>query len=329
MRSLGRVRRSRPQVRVGRHAWMPAGTPAAWLRRRRRHALDAMRRRLQPPRHRRARQIASALGTIRSPGIASISRAAAASRRRPAARSSSPAAESDTSPDACMRLFVDERHVAAVVRRRETARTTASSARSSACFAATRTRQASVVGLDAGHPQLAHRRPQRLRQRRLIGERPEVAALLGRSSSSRMISAGPRPSSDGSMPRSTRNGAPMRSAMSSGVTKRRFSQFVPLERDALAERAADRVRRHEHPLGAGDVLPAQRGELGDEWIHVQDALALTRTSCRGLETRVASRKRKAHAGASNPSRGIEALWTYWCSEKPETDASAKCAERGT
>ena len=43
-----------------------------------------------------------------------------------------------------------------------------------------------------------------------------------------MISAGPSPSSDGSMPRSTRNGAPMRSAMSSGVTNRRFSQFVPL-----------------------------------------------------------------------------------------------------
>ena len=42
-----------------------------------------------------------------------------------------------------------------------------------------------------------------------------------------MISAGPSPSSDGSMPRSTRNGAPMRSAMSSGVTKRRFSQLVP------------------------------------------------------------------------------------------------------
>jgi hypothetical protein len=39
--------------------------------------------------------------------------------------------------------------------------------------------------------------------------------------------AGPRPSAEGSMPRSTRNGAPIRSAISRGVTKRRFAQSVP------------------------------------------------------------------------------------------------------
>jgi hypothetical protein len=52
-------------------------------------------------------------------------------------------------------------------------------------------------------------------------------ATSGNASSNRMTSAGPSPSSEGSMPRSTRNGAPIRSAMSSGVTNRRFSQSVP------------------------------------------------------------------------------------------------------
>ena len=80
-----------------------------------------------------------------------------------------------------------------------------------------------------------------------------------------MISAGPRPSSDGSMPRSTRNGAPMRRAMSRGVTKRRLSQLVPCERQAFAERAADRVGGNEDPLRASGVQAAQLGELCDEW----------------------------------------------------------------
>ena len=54
--------------------------------------------------------------------------------------------------------------------------------------------------------------------------------------------------------------------MSSGVTKRRFSQFVPVQRDALADRAADAVDGHEDPLRTCDVRLGQLGELGDKWI---------------------------------------------------------------
>ena len=68
------------------------------------------------------------------------------------------------------------------------------------------------------------------------------------------------------MPRSTRNGAPMRSTMSSGVTKRRLSQLVPSSA-IRSPRAADRVAGDKDPLRAGAMCRAETSELGDEWIH--------------------------------------------------------------
>ena len=59
----------------------------------------------------------------------------------------------------------------------------------------------------------------------------------------------------------------MRSATSSGVTNRRFAQSVPLEHEAVAERAADRVRRHEHPLRARRMRAHRSLQLFDERIH--------------------------------------------------------------
>ena len=145
------------------------------------------------------------------------------------------------------------------------------------------------VRLDARHPQLAHRRPQRLRQRRLVGERPEVAALL------RQLEQQPHHQRraealfrrvDAALDEERRAHAQR------DVERRDEAQVQPVgaaERDALAERAAERVRRHEHPLRAGALGRTQTSELGDERIdrrlrNVQSIA--TRRSCQSARRRL-------------------------------------------
>ena len=97
----------------------------------------------------------------------------------------------------------------------------------------------------------------------------------GRSSRRRIISAGPRPSSDGSMPRSTQE---RRAHAERDVERRHEAQVEPVrafEGDPLAERPADRVCRDKHPLRARALVRAETSELGDEWIHTTSLRRLT------------------------------------------------------
>ena len=154
----------------------------------------------------------------------------------------------------------------------EALRTPRAARRARRASRATRTRPASSrVGRDARHPQLAHRRPQRLRHRRLIGERPEVAALL------RQVEQ---------QPHHQRRAEPLfgridaaldeerRAHAERDVERRDEAQVDPvgaLEGEPLAERAADRVRRHEDPLRARGMGRAETFQLVDKWIHVEAA----------------------------------------------------------
>ena len=55
------------------------------------------------------------------------------------------------------------------------------------------------------------------------------------------------------------------------VERRHESEVQPVgpaERDALADRSADRVRRDKDPLRTRGMRRAETGELADEWIHV-------------------------------------------------------------
>jgi len=91
-----------------------------------------------------------------------------------------------------------------------------------------------------------------------------IFGTFSRSDSSRIISAGPRGSSDGSIPRSTRNGPAMRVARSSGVTKRRLAQLVPSRARRSPSVFPTGMRRHNHPLRPRGVRAAQLGELCHE-----------------------------------------------------------------
>ena len=59
----------------------------------------------------------------------------------------------------------------------------------------------------------------------------------------------------------------MRRAMSSGVTNRRLSQFVPFKGDSFAQSPPDRVVRDKYPLRPGRVGGAETFQLIDEGVH--------------------------------------------------------------
>ena len=82
-----------------------------------------------------------------------------------------------------------------------------------------------------------------------------------------MISAGPSPSSDGSMPRSTRNGAPIRTRDVERRDEAKVGPVGALEDETVAECPSERVGRNKNPLRAGAMCRAETSELGDEWIH--------------------------------------------------------------
>jgi len=67
------------------------------------------------------------------------------------------------------------------------------------------------------------------------------------------------------MPRSTRSAHPERDVERRDEAK--VGPVCPLEDEAVAECASERVGRDRDPLGAGAISRAETSELGDEWIH--------------------------------------------------------------
>jgi len=116
----------------------------------------------------------------------------------------------------------------------------------------------------AAHAELAERGPQGRRHRRLIGERPEIASLT-RSTQLRCGQFEHQAHRKRGTEAFLRGvDAPLdeerRAHAQRDVERRHEAQIEPVrsfEREALAERAAERVRGHEDPLGSGRPLAAE------------------------------------------------------------------------
>jgi len=131
-------------------------------------------------------------------------------------------------------LLVDGGHIprACSSRKRSYAE---SSATSSACLPRPEHLWDQRPGANARQAQPPKCCPQRLRHRWMIGKRPKVPRSLRKIERRRIISAGPSSSSEGSTPRSTRNGAPSAARCRAGVTKAQVEPVRALEGDALAD----------------------------------------------------------------------------------------------
>ena len=124
------------------------------------------------------------------------------------------------------------------------------------------------VRSETSHPQFAHGGPERLRERRMPGERPEVTAfarereeethhqrrtelLLGRV--------------DAALDEERRAHA---ERDVEGRDEPEVGPVGALEDQSIAERPADGVRRHEHPLRSRGIGRAETFQLVDKWVHV-------------------------------------------------------------
>ncbi len=165
------------------------------------------------------------------------------------------------------RLLVDNRHVAAVVRRKVSLVRREEGAQLGVFGWRLERIGLQVVGLHARHPQLAHCRPHRLRHRRLVRQWAEVATLQrqvqqqphhqrGAESFFRRI--------DAALHEERRTHAKR------DVEWRHEAQVEPVrpaERDALADGSPDSVSRDKDPLRARDMCATEVRELLNEWIH--------------------------------------------------------------
>ena len=165
------------------------------------------------------------------------------------------------------RLFVHQRHVAAVLTFQMPLVRGEQGAQLGVLPGRLERSRFQVVRLHACHPQIAHRGPQRQRHRRLVRKSTKVAVRLGQ------IEQQPHHERR-TQARFGRIDAALdeeRCAHAERDVERRHEAEVEpvgaFARDPLAERASERVRRHENPFRAGTVFGAETSELGDEWIH--------------------------------------------------------------
>ncbi len=163
-------------------------------------------------------------------------------------------------------LFVDSGHVAAVVLREKPLVRVQQRLQLLVLRGGFERVRPQTIGLDPSHPELAHRRPEGLRQCWLCRERPEVTALREveqqahheRGAETLLGRIDPTFNQE-------RRAHPERD-----VERCNEPQVQPVrsfQRDPLTERAPDTMRRHEHPLVSGHVVAAQRRKLVDKWVH--------------------------------------------------------------
>ncbi|MBI3105816.1 MAG: hypothetical protein HYY95_09645 [Candidatus Rokubacteria bacterium] len=121
---------------------------------------------------------------------------------------------------------------------------------------------------EARHPKLADHPPQRLGHLRLLGQVAEVgrhrARQLEQEPHDRRRPDAVRRRVDPALDQEGRRHRQRQ------IERRREAQVRParaLERQPLAERVPERMRRHEHPLRAGALGAAEISELGQEGVH--------------------------------------------------------------
>ena len=118
-------------------------------------------------------------GTMRSPGIASMSRRCSGDQTTSGSSVQQSCGWIGHQSRCCERFLEDGRRSPRRFVLEEVLVARAAARRSSACFSGDANASGvQIRGAHAGHAQLADRRPQRDRHLRLVGERAEVSALL-------------------------------------------------------------------------------------------------------------------------------------------------------
>ena len=189
----------------------------------------------------------------------------AATSSRPAVRSSSPAAGSGTSRGAAGPPGRPSRMSPRLSRARNALVGREQRARAPrACPADANASAGRSAAWTTGHAQFAHRGPQRLRHLRLVGERPEVRRPPRQFEQQAHHQRRTEPlfrRVDAALDEERRAHAER------DVERRDEAEVRPvgaLEHEPVAERAADGVRRHEHPLRARGMRAAELLQLVDE-----------------------------------------------------------------